>query len=134
MGKRSIRPQTRAAPVLSGPKSMRPQSIRPHWSMRPKSIRPHFTQNTFYRVRLTYHGPALVDSAPLCIRYISLVILPSYLRLTMVRSWSIRPTLQTRHIYFVILTELPLTYDGPILVDPAHFNCTLRPKVRALTS
>ena len=139
-GPKPERPQSYPAPSRCGPSRSGPigrcgpSRSGPTGSMRPQSIRSHFTQKTFYRVRLAYHGPALVDPAPLCIRYISLVILPSYLRLTMVRSWSIRPTLQTRHIYLVILTSyLWLTMVRSWSIRP-HFNCTLRPNVRAVTS
>ena len=126
-GPKPERPQSYPAPSRCGPSRSGPigrcgpSRSGPTGSMRPQSIRPHFTQKTFYQVRLTYHGLALVDPAPLCIRYISLVILPSYLRLTMVRSWSIRSHFANKTYLFGHLTELPLTYDGPVLVDPAPF-------------
>ena len=107
-GPKPERPQSYPSPSRCGPSRSGPigrcgpSRSGPTGSMRPQSIRPHFTQKTFYRVRPTYHGPALVDPAPLCIGYISLVILPSYLRLTMSGLGRSGPTLQTRHIYLVI--------------------------------
>ena len=83
----------------------------------------------------TYRGPALVDPAPLFIRYISLVILSSYLRLTMVRSWSIRSHFANKTIFiwsFLKPSYIWLTMVRSWSIRP-HFNCTLRPNVSALT-
>ena len=75
-GPKPHRPQSYPAPSRCGPSRSGPTGrcgpsrSGPIGSMRPQSIRPHFTQKTFYWVRLTYDGPALVDPAPLCIQNI----------------------------------------------------------------
>ena len=113
-GNRSIRPQTPPAPVLSGPKSMRPQSIRPLWSMRPQSIRaplgrcgPSRSGPTLHKRHFTELGwptmvrpwstrPHFAFKTYLIGHFIELHV---HLWLTMVRSWSIRSHLiLTQHL------------------------------------